>query len=155
MDKKNVPEKFITGFEQEYIKKAAEWYYGTAFAGKSRSNNSVESGNKILKDHFNRKAHNVKGFIVKIKDFWREYSTLEKTTFPENHEFDQKIKKDAQKIAQSNSLLKAEDYPDFLFYPRKGINKDGLQEMLVVRISRQGLLNLLKNSLALGANLGQ
>lgn len=137
--KKNVPEKFISAFENEYVRKATEWHYGSAFPGKSRSNNSVESGNKVLKDHFNRKAHNIKEFIGKLKDFLREYSTLDKTKFPEEIEYDEKIKQLAIKLIQDNKYLESDKKPGFLYFPRKGINIEGLEEMLEIRIKRKGL----------------
>ena len=52
----NVPQEFINCFEREYIDKEFSWYYGSAFPGKSGTNNSIESGNKIIKDFFNRSS---------------------------------------------------------------------------------------------------
>lgn len=43
-DDKEVPEEFIKNFELEYIKKKVYWFNGCSFAGKSRTNNSLESG---------------------------------------------------------------------------------------------------------------
>jgi len=74
----NVPEEFIKCFENEYVLKPVEWHYGSGFAGKSRTNNSLESANRVLKDHYGRKAHNIKEFISKLKDFFRELSSKEK-----------------------------------------------------------------------------
>ena len=57
--------EFIKTFESEYIKKPVQWHYGAAFPGKSRTNNSLESGNNIIKNYLNRKSHNIKEFFGK------------------------------------------------------------------------------------------
>ena len=45
-EEKGVPDNFIVNFENEYIKKDIHWYNGCSFPGKSRTNNSLESGKK-------------------------------------------------------------------------------------------------------------
>ena len=74
----NIPEEFIKAFENEY---------GVAFPGKSRTNNSIESGNNVLKNFFNRKSENIKLFIGKMREFIVEWSTQDKTSFPNQIEF--------------------------------------------------------------------
>jgi len=68
----NLPEKFINTFESEYIKKTPQWHYGASFPGKSRTNNSLESGNNVLKTFFNRKAVNIREFLGKMRKFIEE-----------------------------------------------------------------------------------
>jgi len=38
----------------------------------------LESANRVLKDHYGRKAHNIKEVISKLKDFFRGLSSKEK-----------------------------------------------------------------------------
>jgi len=53
-ESKDVKKEFIEAFKKEYIDKVPQWHYGAAFCGKSRTNNSLESGNNVLKNFFNR-----------------------------------------------------------------------------------------------------
>ena len=61
-EEKNVSKSFINIFENEYIK------------NRFRTNNSLESGNNVLKIFFQRKSQNIKVFFWKMKDFIREWS---------------------------------------------------------------------------------
>jgi len=135
-----VPENFIKSFENEYVEKPVEWHYGCAFPGKSRTNNSLESANRVLKDHFGRKAHNIKEFIAKLKDFFRELSSKEKTNFPQEFDYDKKIKKEAEAIVINKDFLTHEGTGDLIFYyPRKGIDKNQLQAKLNKHVARPEL----------------
>jgi len=60
---KKVPNTFINAFEKEYINKDFVWFYGAAFAGKSRTNNSLESGNNILKIFLKENCITSKNFL--------------------------------------------------------------------------------------------
>ncbi len=134
---KGIPEKFIKNFEIEYIRKKVQWHYGSAFNGKSRSNNSVESGNKVLKDFFNRKPQNLKEFLCKIRDFLREWSTIEKTSFPMRPAYKNKMKIQAKNIAQNETFLKLEQTPQLLYFFRKGIEIKKTQLLLQKVLTRK------------------
>lgn len=139
-EEKGVPQNFIKGFEQEYITKKVQWHYGASFSGKSRSNNSVESGNKIIKDFYNRRAHNIKEFLGKAKDFVREWSTQEKTTFPLNLEYSTKVKKQALEIVDNAFFLESRNSVGFLYCTRKGVDTDeDVQEILEKHLLRNPL----------------
>lgn len=127
---KNVSKTFIDTFENEYIKKSVQWHYGAAFPGKSRTNNSLESGNNVLKIFFQRKSQNIKVFFCKMKDFIREWSIQEKTKFPYMVAHLSSIKKAAEKSAQEDPFIYHNLTPNVLYYPRKGIPKDELEEAL-------------------------
>jgi len=134
---KNVPENFIKTFEKEYINKPVKWFYGCSFYGKSYSNNSVESGNKLLKDFFNRKPQNIKVFLAKIQDFLREWSTLEKTSFSLQVEYKKCIIKEAEKIVKENAFLSSPLTPNCLYYPRKGIPANLIETNLQHHLNRE------------------
>jgi len=129
---RGVCNKFISSFEKENIKKKVSWHYGTSFFGKSRSNNSLESGNKLLKDHFDRKPHNIKDFLVKIQDFLREYSKQENTTFIAESTIGKKIKKAAESIVQNEKVLffEYEGKENFLYYPRKDMQQNSERQLI-------------------------
>ena len=115
---------FIDTFESEYIKKKVSWFNGSAFYGKSRSNNSLESGNKVLKDFFDRKPNTLKGFLVKMKDFLREYSTLDKTEFKDSVQYSAKHLEQSKKILEDAQGVMFEDKNKNLYYfARKGMMK--------------------------------
>ena len=138
-EEKGVSESFNNSFEQEYINKKVQWHYGASFPGKSRSNNSLESGNKVLKDFFNRKAHNIKEFLGKMKDFLREWSMVEKSSFPLQVELSNKAKKQAENIITNASFLESKKTRGFLYCTRKGIEIDELEMALERYVSRKPL----------------
>ena len=117
-----VCKKFTDTFEKEYILKRVCWYYGAGFAGKSRSNNSLESGNKLIKDHFNRKSENLKEFLIKMQEFLREFSTLEKSNFPSQPLMKDKIRKAGIELSkdEDKKFLEYNNDQTKLYYPRKG-----------------------------------
>ena len=121
-----VPKSFIDTFEKEYIKKNVQWHYGAAFAGKSRTNNSLESGNNVLKLFFNRKQHNLKEFFGKMREFVQQWSTSEKTSFPYQVNYSTHSLKEAKERAKQENFLKVIETPHLLYYPRKGISTNTL-----------------------------
>jgi len=129
-----IPKEFVDTFRKEYINKDVQWHYGASFPGKSRTNNSLESGNNVLKVFFNRKSHNLKEFITKMKLFVQEWSTAEKTSFPYQPTYLAKMVAEADKISKENSFLSSDNTPNWIYYPRKGISKEviskGLQKLL-------------------------
>jgi len=118
---KNVPQKFIDSFETEYIKKNVQWHYGSSFPGKSRTNNSLESGNNILKKFFNRRAHNIKEFLGKMREFITEWSTGIKTAFPIQFEYKKEILKAGEDLARDIKFVYFEEESNLLYSLRKGI----------------------------------
>jgi len=140
----NIPTDFIDVFESEYIKKSVQWHYGAAFPGKSRTNNSLESGNNVLKVFFQRKSQNIKVFFAKMKDFIREWSIQEKTKFPYKIEYLASIKKAAEKSAQEDPFIYHNSTPTVVYYPRKGIPKEELEEALKSLLKRGVVPNTFK-----------
>jgi len=135
LGKNQIGKEFINTFESEYIKKQVEWHFGAAFPGKSRTNNSLESGNNILKIFFQRKPQNIKVFFAKMKDFVQKWSLQEKTTFPNQVEFFTSIKNDALECAKEENFMFHPQTPNLLYYPRKGIPKETLN--VAFRISNK------------------
>lgn len=127
---KQVPKAFIDCFEKEYINKNVHWYYGASFAGKSRTNNSQESGNNVIKKFFSRRAHNLKEFLGKMKDFVTEWSTLEKIKFPSTLNYSEKIKTQGSLLLKENGLITHRNTPNLLYCPRKGIEKTSINMAL-------------------------
>jgi len=84
----------------------------------------VESGNNILKNYFNRRAQSLKEFLAKMKDFVREWSTLEKTSFPIQYNYKERVRNQAKILVETESILKIEEMPGFLFCLRKRLAKD-------------------------------
>jgi len=125
--------------KQSKLKKKVQWHYGTSFAGKSCSNNSVESANNNLKIFFNRKAHNIKEFKGKIKDFLRVWSTLEKTSFPNAIEYNTKVKERALELIENASILESSYSSSFLYFTRKGIESDQIQAALEIYVRKKDL----------------
>ena len=134
-----VPLTFIECFEKEYVKKEVEWHYASAFPGKSRSNNSVESANNILKDYYNRKAHNIKEFLAKMKGFLQEWSTVEKIAFPTALQYKEIVKKQAEQIIKNNLLLKSTRTPGILYCLRKRIDIEDPAPLLEKFLKRKRL----------------
>lgn len=125
-EENKVCEHFIKTFKSEYILKPVQWHYVAAFAGKSRTNNSLESGNNVIKNFFDRKSHNIKEFFGRMRNFINEYSTAEKTSFPLQISFLPKIKKDAEERAKEENFVFNEKTTTLLYYPRKGVTKEKL-----------------------------
>jgi hypothetical protein len=116
-----------------------QWHYLAAFVGKSRTNNSLEAGNNVLKSFFERKAHNIKEFIVKMKDFICEWSIQEKTSFPSQVNYKAAIRKAAEERAKDENFYYSEQSPDLLYYPRKGIDKIVLNRALEQLLLRKNI----------------
>jgi len=132
-----ISKELIQSFENEYIKKPVQWHYGTAFPGKSRTNNSLESGNNIIKNFFDKKSQNIKEFFCKMRDFVTEWSTLEKTSFPNQITYLSKIRKDAEERAKEENFMFSERTPELLYYPRKGVTSEKLTLALTKLLQRK------------------
>ena len=78
-----ISKELVQSFENEYIKKPVQWQDGTAFPGKSRTNNSWSLGIILSKIFLTEK--NTKEFFCKMRDFVTAWSTLEKTSFESNN----------------------------------------------------------------------
>jgi len=130
---------FISTFEKEYILKGLEWHYGSAFPGKSRTNNSIESGNNVLKRFFNRKAHNFKEFLGKMREFIQEWATLDKTSFPYQPTHSLKILQEAKERANIINFFLNDTTPNLLYYPRKGVSKEILNIAFQKVLTRKNL----------------
>jgi len=134
-----VQSQFILTFEKEYILKGLQWHYGSAFPGKSRTNNSVESGNNVLKRFFNRKPHNFKEFLAKMKEFIQEWSTVDKTSFPFQPTPSSKVIQAAEERAAIEKFFLSDQTPNLLYYPRKGVPKETLVIALNKLLGRQNI----------------
>ena len=130
---------FITTFEKEYIKKQVQWHFGAAFSGKSRSNNSLESGNNVLKLFFNRKAQNIKTFLAKMKEFIIEWSAQNKISFPNQVTYKSEIMRAAEERTKEENFVFSEETPDKLYYPRKGVSKELLNTALIALLNRKDI----------------
>jgi len=95
------------------------WFYGAAFAGKSRTNNSLESSDNTIKQFFERNLNNLKDFLAKFNDFLRENSTLEKTSFPKKVEFKEPIVNKGRALPQNDlNFIKSTDCREFVHFLR-------------------------------------
>ena len=143
----NVPEKLINTFESEYINKNFHWYYKCAFPGKSLSNNSLESGNNVVKQFMNRKAHNLKEFLIKMKEFLIVYSSKEKTTFQIHASVPPKIKAVAEMFVKEKKYYSTSSEPHKLFFLRKRIefgNDELLKESLELHAKKEKVIDTME-----------
>jgi len=116
---KGVPKGFIETFKSEYIVKDFGWFFESAFPGESRSHHSRESGNSLLKAHFNSKPYALKDFIIGMKKFCRAYSTLEKTEFAKDALYARNILNKAHNI--KDKAVVSPMKPGCVYYARKVI----------------------------------
>ena len=76
-----------------------------------------------MKDFFGRKYHNIKDFLIKIKDHLRFYSTAEKTSFPNFFCYWPEILEKAKKLSANESkFITTQQCPEKVFFLRKNRN---------------------------------
>jgi len=97
---------------------------GAAFAGKSRTNNSLESGFEEIA----RLAE----FIGKMREFIQQWSTLDKTSFPFKPTYPKKI------LEEAANFFKHVRTPNMLYYPRKG---EILEPRILIVFIKDGVIS--------------
>ena len=72
----NVTKKeFVEDYEENYIKSDSKWFVGASFIGKQKTNNSLESINRYLKDNWtNRESKSIPEFFDIMKSCFSYYN---------------------------------------------------------------------------------
>ena len=65
-----------------------------------------------------------------MKDFIREWSIQEKTSFPSKAEYLAAIRRAAQNTIKEEDFIYSDKTPNVIYYPRKGVTKEVLQVAL-------------------------
>jgi len=73
--KEMTKEKFVEEYEENYVKSEAKWFVGASFIGKQKTNNSLESINRYLKDNWtDRQSRSVPEFFQLMKSCFAYYN---------------------------------------------------------------------------------
>ena len=68
-------DEFANNYEKDYVKSESLWYNGASFVGKQKTNNSLESINRYLKDIWvDRQSKSVKEFLTIMEKCFIHYN---------------------------------------------------------------------------------
>ena len=110
---------FLKSYEDNFVNSQAKWFVGASFVGKQKTNNSLESINRYLKDNWtSRVSRTVPEFFVLLKNCFIYYNEKcsEKTCMPMDTRDRKEIFQKSEKVLEEKNIFSI--FPDVYAFIR-------------------------------------